>query len=50
MFSVNETVDMDPVLGNDQFMHFYIVYSLLIHRSSGKIAIIAIIPSTDKQV
>lgn len=38
---------MDPALDNDQFMLFYIVCSLLIQRSSGKIAIN---PSTEKQV
>jgi hypothetical protein len=47
MVSVNEIVDMDPALGNDQFMHLYVLYSLLIHRGSGKNVIIS---STEKQV
>lgn len=47
MPSVNKRVDTNPAFGNNQFMPFFVVYSLLIHRSSGKIVLI---PSTEKQV
>jgi hypothetical protein len=45
MVSLNERVDIDPAPGKDQFMPFYDVYNLLIHRNSGKIAIFLLLKS-----